>query len=409
MNNSKLDKVSYINFPSSFSLELESIKIDNSIKLPLLIPDNKKELTQEDYTITNLVAGLVTVIAYDNENKDIEYYKKLVLAIDKDLVSKLNSAAIAKEERKEYDFAEELFLAVYHLLPQSASCINLATLYSFRAVEARSNGESEKKWIDRARDTLLDGLSRFGEDEYILAELSSFEAYMANLDEAKEYLERYLKVAKDEEKKKEMKKLYSEVSFKLENEENIEEAYDFISMGEPDKALGKIDSFINNNPNIWNGFFLKGWALRVKKDFEEAKGYFLQCLKLGESNAEIYNELALCELGSGKRELAEAYLEAACDLDEENLTTTTNLALLYLEDGDYDRSREYLERARFLAKEDRLVFHLINEYERKTGEKIGSLIHEEIVKGEEDKTESIKNSFFSSMMEKDNKEENECN
>ena len=149
---------------------------------------------------------------------------------------------------------------------------------------------------------------------------------------------------------------------------------------------------------------------KVKKEFEEAKEYFLKCIKLGESNAEIYNELALCELGSGKRELAEAYLETACDLDDENLTTTTNLALLYLEDENYDRAREFLEKARFLAKEDKLVSHLIKKYEEKTGEKIGTLIHEELVKGNETSDgEDLATSFFNKMADTNIENKEECN
>ncbi len=410
MNNSNLDKICYINFPPSFSTQLGSVKVDSNKKLPFLIPDGKEKLEKEDYSVESLMAGLITVIAYDTKNENTDYYKSLCLELDKDIVKKLNAAAIAKEQRNEYDFAEGLFLSVYHLLPQSASCINLATLYSYMAVDAKKKDEDDKKWIKKARETLLDGLERFGENEDILAELSSFEAFMANLDEAKEYLDRYLSVAKEGEKKEEMKKLYKEVSFKLDNEESIEEAYDFISMGEPDKALKKIDGFIENNPKVWNGYFLKGWALRVKKEFEEAKDYFLKCIKLGESNAEIYNELALCELGSGKRELAEAYLETACDLDDENLTTTTNLALLYLEDENYDRAREFLEKARFLAKEDKLVSHLIKKYEEKTGEKIGALIHEELVKGTETSDgEDLATSFFNKMADTNIENKEECN
>ena len=410
MNNSNLDKICYINFPPSFSTQLGNVKVDSNKKLPFLIPDGKDKLEKEDYSVESLMAGLITVIAYDTKNENTDYYKSLCLALDKDIVKKLNAAAIAKEQRNEYDFAEGLFLSVYYLLPQSASCINLATLYSYMAVDAKKKDEDDKKWIKKAKETLLDGLEKFGEDEDILAELASFEAFMANLDEAKEYLDRYLSVAKEGEKKEEMKKLYKEVSFKLDNEESIEEAYDFISMGEPDKALKKIDGFIENNPKVWNGYFLKGWALRVKKEFEEAKEYFLKCIKLGESNAEIYNELALCELGSGKRELAEAYLETACDLDDENLTTTTNLALLYLEDENYDRAREFLEKARFLAKEDKLVSHLIKKYEEKTGEKIGTLIHEELVKGNETSDgEDLATSFFNKMADTNIENKEECN
>ncbi len=396
MNNS--DKVIYVTLPPSFTLDISGVKLDPSVKLPFSTKEGKDELEASDWTVENLMSGLITVCADDERNEHFNYYRSIINAIDPTIVEKLNQAAIAKEQRGEYDFAGLLFRAVYHLLPQSASCINLATLYSYMAVDASKKGDDNREYIKKARETLLDGLERFGENEELLAELASFEAFMADLDEAKEYLERYFKVAEEGEKKEEMKKLYRDVSFKLDNEDKIEEAYDFLSMGESDKALPIIESFISNNPKIWNGYFLKGWALRIKKEFEEAKPSFLKCIELGESNSEIYNELALCELGLGNRELGEVYLESAYDLDDENLTVVTNLALLTLEDGNYDLSREWLEKARFLAADDKLVEHLIKKYEKETGEKIGTLIHEEIVKGDDEKNgENIKDNLFRSF------------
>ena len=105
----------------------------------------------------------------------------------------------------------------------------------------------------------------------------------------------------------------------------------------------------------------------------------MKCLELGERSADIYNELSICELETGGRELAKTYLETAADLDPENLTVASNLSYLYLQDSQFDEAREYLEKARYLSGDDQIIRNLIDEYEKKTREKIGELIHEEIV------------------------------
>lgn len=381
--NNKLDQITYIQLPESVKADFGTFKVDPSKKLPILRKEGHKHLSADDYTVENIVAGMVTAIAYDNENPDAAYYKAFVQAVDPTIVEKLNQAAIAKEQKQEYEFAEELFLAVYHLLPQPASCINLATLYSYMAVDDLKKGNDGKEYTKETKATLLDGLNRFGENEMILSELASFEAYLGNTEEADDYVTRYLKVAEEGEKKEEMRKLKEELAFQLENENAIQEAYDYICLEQPEKALPIIEKFVSANPRIWNGHFLKGWALRIKKDYAAAKECFLDCLKLGESNAEIYNELAICELEGGNRELAKTYLETACDLDEENLNTVTNLAYLYIADNQYDEAREYVETARYLAKEDKFVQALIQAYERATGEKIGELVHEDYVSNPE--------------------------
>ncbi len=407
--NKKLENIRYIKLPESLKADLGSLKLDKTKKLPIQLREGEKELSENDITVENIITGMLTVIAYDEANENVPYYKEFINTMEPNLANELNSAAIAKEQKKEYEFAEELFLAVYHLIPQPAACINLATLYSYMAVDARDKNdeENEFRYLKMAKDTLSDGLTRFGENEMILAELSSFEAYMGNLEQAKSYLERYLKVATDEKKKAEMEKVKQQIDFQLEYDNEIKEAYDFIMLGLPEKALPVIDKFIAGNPSVWNGHFLKGWALRIAKRYDEAEKELLECLKLGERNGEIYNELSICELEKGNRELSTAYLETAADLEPNSLSIMSNLAFMYLTDGNFDSARECLEKARYLSGSDELVKELIGQYESLTGEKIGELIHEEVV---EDKDED---DDFCEVQEEldalnDDGEESEC-
>lgn len=397
-----IDKIVYVELGPQFNVDLGTMKMDSRIKVPFSLASGKENLKKEDYTVENLLSGLITVVADDEKNENFNYYKALINAIDPAIKNKLKTAAIAKEKRKEYDFALLLFKAVYHLDPTVENCINLATAYSYMAVDASKKKEDDRKYIKEAQKTLIDGLDKFGEDESLLYETASFEAFLSENDEAKEYISRYLLVAEEGERKEEMKKLKKEIDFKLDNEDKLNEAYDFLSLGEGDKALEAIDSFLKNNPDIWNGYFLKGWALRIKKEYKEAQEYFLKCIEKGESNAEIYNELSLCALSTGEKELSKIYLETALDLDEDNLTVLTNLSYLSLEDKDYDKAREYLEKARYIAKNDRIIDSLIKKYEKETGEKIGAIIHEEIVKGDEEKHgENIKENLFKSFEKED--------
>ena len=388
MENHELSRIRYIKVPQNLKLSEGAFKIDPEIRLPIQIKEGKKNIEEDDLTIEAIVAGMLTLIAYDELNKDIDYYKAFVKAVEPDIASNLNTAAIAKQEAKDYDFAEELFLAVYHLAPQSASCINLATLYSYMSVneEEKKNLDKADEYLAKAKATLLDGLRRFGENEWILAELASFEGFLGNLEEAKEYSERYLLVASEGERKEEIKKFLKEVNQHLESDNAFKEAYDYIMLDMPDKAISAIDSFLEKNSGIWNGYFIKAWALRKAERYEEAKKCLLKCLELGESNTDIYNELSICELECGNKELAKQYLNTAVDLDETNLTAMSNLAFLLIEDKEYDDARYYLEKARNVAADDEIIKNLIKSYEKATGEKIGDKITEEVVNSDEDES-----------------------
>ena len=208
-----------------------------------------------------------------------------------------------------------------------------------------------------------------------------------------------MECAEEGEKKQEMKKLLQRITIQMENDESIKEAYDFIMLGENGKAITAASGFIERNPGVWNGYFLRAWALRKEGRFSDARNDLMECLKLGERSGDIYNELSICELEAGDRELAKTYLETAADLDPDSLTIASNLSYLYMQDGQYDEAREYLEKARFLSGSDEMVHSLIAEYEKATGEKIGELIHEEIVHDDADGGSSDDDAYAAEIAE----------
>ena len=384
---SRLDSIRYITLPKSMEEKITGFAIDSSIPIPVQLPDGHTSLDVDKVTLESIVAGMLVVIAYKENDRNIGYYRDFVLAAQPNAVEELNTAAIAKEHQKDYPFAEQLFLTVYHMLPQSASCINLATLYSSWAVyeKDQKDDKAEEFYLTKCLNTLEDGLERFGENEDILAELGSLHTYLGNLEEAQGYLERYMKVAEDGEKRQKLKKMLKDVTLRLDSDQEIRQAYDFMMLDEEDKALEAIEKFIAANPTVWHGHFIKGWALRRQKKYQEAEASLLKCLECGESNADIYNELSICALEKGNRPLAKSYLDTAVDLDPDNLTLTSNLAFLHLMDEEWDEAKEWIEKSRRLAPDDRQVQQMMEEYTVKTGEAFADVIQEDYVHDPEGK------------------------
>ena len=145
MKDDRLKTIRYIRIPDTIKAEGDGFSIDPDKRIPIQLPPGSSSLKKEDISLEAIISGMLTVVAYDEGNEDFQYFRSFILAADPSLPEKLNQAAIAKEKQKDYDFAEELFLAVYHLLPQSASCINLATLYSYMAVDARDKKDDRNR------------------------------------------------------------------------------------------------------------------------------------------------------------------------------------------------------------------------------------------------------------------------
>jgi Flp pilus assembly protein TadD len=101
--------------------------------------------------------------------------------------------------------------------------------------------------------------------------------------------------------------------------------------------------------------------------FEEANQAFLRCLELGEQNADIYNELSICSLELGDKELSKNYLEIALELDEGNVKLLSNLAFLYMRDEQFNQAYELLKKAEAIDPKDPAIVHLNSEYAKRTG------------------------------------------
>ena len=78
--NSPLESVYFINLPEGFELSKESFPIDVTIPLPVQKKDsdapgqfNPEELTQEQ-----ILAGILTVLAYDKHNQHTQYYRSII-------------------------------------------------------------------------------------------------------------------------------------------------------------------------------------------------------------------------------------------------------------------------------------------------------------------------------------------
>lgn len=384
-----LNHVIFISLPPSMGRKIGSFTIDPAIRLPVALADDAAPTDERSITIERIVSGMLKVLAYDPEHQHARYYRDFVLAAQPDAAKELTIAAIAQQQKGNLAFAEELFLTVCHLSPQSVTYINLATLYGHRATEDSSKGETYDLYQQKALDTLIEGLSVLGDDEALLKEIGYFHLYQGNVEIARDYLVRYVGLAQESKEKRHTVKILKEIETKLAGEQRLMQAYDAIRMNKEEEALSLLDRYIEAYPKIWNARFLKGWALRRLERFEEAQNALIQALELESHSSDIYNELALCALEAGNEELAKGYLGTALDLDEENITFMSNLAYLHLKSGELEEARHLLEQARALDGDDPLIRRLMEDYTHQSGDTLGDVIIEEY-RGTEEIAEELK-------------------
>ena len=352
-----LESVFYISMPEKFKLSDESFQIDTSIQLPVQKKDSDAPgvFNPSEITAEQILAGILTVLAYDRKNEHLDYYRSLLLKAKPEIKKELCEAAILKTKNEDFDLAEEIFLALIGLDPEDEAIIlNMALFLDQRADSYRRAGLFEDADAYDADayayyKQVMDSDNPIP-DAYFNVGFYFMKQYKYR--EAKDSFEMYLALTcdySDEDmgenavyKKERAQEILNEIKNQNMDDVRFQNAFDLISKGEDEKALEEIRLFLQNNPEVWNAWFMLGWVLRKMGRFEDAKQAFLEAIKFGgDKNSDTLNELALCLIQLEEFSLAKKYLLDAFALSPESTKIISNLGYLALAEGNKQEARNY--------------------------------------------------------------------
>ena len=369
--NIALSDVRYLHLAETVETKEDSFVFYPEIALPVQITNDPNQIDiSEGISIAQIASGIIKVLAYDPTHEHIGYYTSLLLALQPDIVHELQIAAAAKGDRGELGFAIELYLAalrINRLIPEIY--VNLATLYARQAKKAQEEEENDAydAAIQKQIDILREGLENLPSSPLLLSEYGLVQLFLGNSDSALEYLTRYLAHAPEGEKKDIIERQVTALRAQNEDEKTLQQAFDEMQLSHEEHALTLIDTFLTRNDDNWSGHFIRGWALRRLRRYEDAQEAFLKCLSLGADSGDIYNELSICALETENRDLAADYLEIALEKEEGNLTYISNLALLYLQDSRFNEAADLILRARAIDPDDPMIASLVRELSSRGG------------------------------------------
>lgn len=352
-----LESVYFINIPEDYNISESAFQIDTTIPLPVQKKDSEPdgEFRPEDMTTEQILAGILTVLAYDKKNKHLDYYRSIINHVKPNIKQELCEAAILKTKNEDFDIAEEIFLALHGLDPENdAIKLNLALFLDQRADSYRRYGMHEDA-------NAYDSDAQYYYQQAMDADPSIPNAYFNagffylkqyKYREAKDCFETFIALTCDlseEElgengvyKIERSQEILNNIKNQNIDDERFKNAYDLISSGQEEKGLEEIRVFLQNNPKVWNAWFMLGWGLRRLERFEDARQAFEEAIKCGaDQNAETYNEAALCCISQNELKKAREYLEKAFSLEPENTKIMSNLGYLALAEGKKEEARTY--------------------------------------------------------------------
>ena len=352
-----LDSIYFIDLPEDFKLSDAAFPIDKTIQLPVQQKDsdapgvfNPKEITMEQ-----ILAGILTVLAYDKKNPHLDYYRSILKKAKPNIKQELCEAAILKTKNEDFDLAEEIFMALHGLEPDDEAIIlNMALFLDQRADNYRRAGlfEDADAYDSDAESYYIQAIEADPPlpDAYFNA--GFFYLKQHKYREAKDCFETFVALnceATEEElgengeyKLNRANEILDMIKNQNMDDERFKNAYDLISSGQEEKGLEEIKVFLQNNPKVWNAWFLLGWGLRKLERFDGAKQAFLEALECGgDQNADTYNELSLCLVAEKKFDEAKAALQKAMAIDPDSTKILSNLGYIALAQGNDEEARKY--------------------------------------------------------------------
>lgn len=367
-----LESVYFIKLPGTLPLSEHALKIDPAVPIPVQRKDGEPDGPPDISALTEeqILSGILTVLAYDAKNAHAEYYRGIIMQARPGIKKELSEAAILKTRDEDWNLAEEMHLALHGLDPDDKAIIlNMAIFYDQKAdyMRAHSMHEDADAYDDTALNYYREAMDCDPEIPDAFFNAAFFHLKKHNYADAKGCLESYLALtsdAKDDElgesgqyKRERAQELIDKISNRRLENERFHLAYELISSGQEEKGLEEIRKFIQENPAVWNAWFMLGWGLRRLERFEDAKAAFLKARECegGDENADTLNELAICQMETGDFSGAMGSLEEALSFEPENTKIISNMGCLFLKQGKKDEARKFFETVLALDPEDRIA------------------------------------------------------
>ncbi len=343
-----LENILYISIPEGFSESIGEFVIDPDIMLPVEAPENQKEWDASDLSWEMIIAAMLKILAFHPDHDDSDYFRNFVLAVKPDIISDLTNSAVIKAQDKNFELAEEIFLALCGLDNRNSILkLNLALLYEQRWEYAKSidNIDFESKYKELAEAAFKEIASSENPPELIWYYLAFFYYKCGNYTLSEQDFTTYAKLGSDPDKVEESERLAKEIQVMNLNDSLFQEAYKLIHSDNVQEGIIKIKEFLDKNKDVWNGWFLLGWGERKLGNYERARDAFLTANNLGKPNSDLYNELAICEMELLNLADSRKYLDKALIMDPENMKIVSNMGILAVKSGKLEEAESYFKTA----------------------------------------------------------------
>jgi len=371
------DRVVFLSVPGSLgglSLGGAGFAVDPDVPLPMEVPEeglDAAKVALENLSWESVVSGMLRVLAQGEVRGDwLDYYRGFVLALRPAIMGELSEAAAVKSHSGDHALALEILDALRGLFPLSPGVrLDRALALESRAALLDRRGSPDADAVFRdAEAAFAEATSLAPPLPEAFFRLGLFRLARRDFAGARESLARFLELDEEDAipdegdgdpRRRRALAAIREIDAGGLEDEVFGEAYRLVRDGSAEAGMLRVRDFIERRPEVWNGWFVLGWALRGLGRWDDAAAAFGKALELGGSGGDVRNELAICLMETGDIKGARLQLEAALRADCENVKVISNLGVLALKSGRREEAAAFLRTALDIDPEDALAQELL--------------------------------------------------
>jgi len=322
----------------------------------------------QDLSWEMIVAAMLKIFAWDPSHKDIEYYRSFIQAVQPGINEEMTQTGIIKAGKKDYEIAEEIFRALANYKPDiEQNLTNLALIFEEQTelYSNMNNSDLADKKTDEAFKIYKRAVKQHPDSEEIFFNAGNFYLKHGNLQKAIELLNHFLVITKDQKKKELVSDILKKIKDISVDDITFNESYELIKMGKEESGIKKIKQYLSINKEVWNAWFLLGWAYRRIGDYQNGKDALLECLALNDSNVDTYNELSICYLELGEYNECRIKLTKALRLDGDNIKIISNFGILALKEDNKEEAMGFFRTVLEIEPDDDIAKKYIDFLRKK--------------------------------------------
>ncbi|MDR1469727.1 MAG: tetratricopeptide repeat protein [Spirochaetaceae bacterium] len=328
-----------------------SFEIDPAIPIPAEIPPGEERLPLERLSWEMIISGMIRVITAEPDGEDADYYRAFIAAVKPGLLEEFFDAALIKAEAGNFEVAEDIaasLRAVYRHSPLAYLAGALVTEHKGDTVESEGLEQDADLIYSEAAAFYKRAVAEKPPLPAAFFNAGYFYMKRQNFSRAAEYFGNFLDYTEDSgddetiaRQREKAEAVITEIGKRNLDDELFREAYDFIRIGEADKGLEKVKRFLEHHSDVWNGWFLLGWALRKLGRWKDGAAAFKKCIELGGDGADARNELSICLMETGDTRAARSEARRALSFEPDNIKVISNLAVIALREGKPDEAAAF--------------------------------------------------------------------